>query len=164
MMSNGQSGNLDELLAPLKQHLAALEEENRALKAQLARAQQENLDLRRGIGITVMIDGRPVQTGSGPLPDIVAKPVAAMSATPTPMPVPPVATPAFATSTERRGSGDAFPTQGSNNPGATIPNELFQQPNAPGTQHSYTPPSQQSPFARNQNTPRSGGYRDFFLD
>ncbi|HKD74504.1 MAG TPA: hypothetical protein VKB76_03380 [Ktedonobacterales bacterium] len=164
-MSNGQSGSLDELLATLKQRMDALEEENHTLRAQLARTQQENLDLRRGIGITVMIDGRPIQTGSGPLPDIAVKPVAAMGAMPVQMPVPPVATPAFATSTERRGSGDAFPPQGSNNPAATIPNELFQQQNTPGAPHSYTPPPpQQSNLPRNQNPPRSGGYRDFFLD
>ncbi len=163
-MSNGQIGSLDELLAPLKKRMEALEEENRALKTQLARVQQENLDLRRGVGITVMIDGRPIQTGSGPLPDVAAKPVAAMNAVPAPMPVPPVATPAFATSIERRSPGDAFPPAGGGNPAATIPNELFQQQNASGTASPFAPQQQQSPFAHSQNGPRAGGYRDFFLD
>ncbi len=56
------SAGIEELITQLKR-MESLEEENRALRAQLAQARQELEQLRRGMGIVVTIHGRPVPTG-----------------------------------------------------------------------------------------------------
>jgi antitoxin (DNA-binding transcriptional repressor) of toxin-antitoxin stability system len=60
------AGGIEELIAPLKQRMELLEEENRALKAHLSQARQELEALKRGVGITVSVAGRPVATGTPP--------------------------------------------------------------------------------------------------
>lgn len=62
-MHNGMG--IDDLLSPLKQRLHMLEAENKQLITQLQQAQQELAELKRGVGITVMIAGKPVPTGVG---------------------------------------------------------------------------------------------------
>jgi hypothetical protein len=57
------SAGIEELIAQLKR-MESLEEENRALRAQLAQARQELEQLRRGMGIVVTVQGRPVPTGA----------------------------------------------------------------------------------------------------
>jgi hypothetical protein len=56
--------NIDDLLSPLKQRLHDLQKENEQLKSQLQQARQELADLQRGIGITVLVNGKPVPTGA----------------------------------------------------------------------------------------------------
>ncbi len=63
--------NIDDLLSPLKQRLHLLEEENQQLKAQLRQALQEAADLKRGVGITVLVAGKPVSTGTNVAPEVL---------------------------------------------------------------------------------------------
>jgi hypothetical protein len=63
MNKPGLPGN-DDLLGLLKQRMEALEEENRILRSSITQVRQELADLRRGVGITVMIDGKSVLSGS----------------------------------------------------------------------------------------------------
>lgn len=153
-MNMNLGGGIEELLSSLKQRLEMIQDENRQLKTQLAQIRQENADLRRGIGITVLIDGKAVLTGAGPLPDVAASPVAAMQS-PT---MSPTAMPAFATS-----PASMHDRQSPSGPAAaTIPSNLFQQGNTP---KPYPPPAPQNPPARDgQSNQRGAGYRDFFLD
>ncbi len=62
----------------IKQRMELLENENHALKAQLAQAQRELTDLRR---VTVLIDGKPVIPTSA---DVMPTPIAATYHTPSP--------------------------------------------------------------------------------
>jgi len=56
----------------LKHIKQRLEEENQQLKLQLAQAHQELANLRRGIGISVTIEGKTVLSGlAQPLPDVI---------------------------------------------------------------------------------------------
>jgi hypothetical protein len=69
-MNMSHGAGIEDLLSPLKQRMEALEEENRTLKNHLAQTRQELADLRRGIGITVYIDGKPVNTSVVPSADV----------------------------------------------------------------------------------------------
>ncbi len=57
-------GGIDDLIAQFRQRVEMLTEDNRALRAQLAAAQQELAELKRGAGITVLVNGQPVATGA----------------------------------------------------------------------------------------------------
>lgn len=61
--------NIDDLLSPLRQRLHTLEEENVRLRQQLQQARQEADDLKRGVGITVLVGGKPVATGTNVPPE-----------------------------------------------------------------------------------------------
>jgi hypothetical protein len=61
--------NIDDLLAQLNQQMHMLKEENQQLKTQLHQARQEVADLKRGIGITVLVGGKPVATGTSVPPE-----------------------------------------------------------------------------------------------
>ena len=61
---NNHGAGIEDLISPLKQRMEHFEEENRVLKAHLAQARQELAELKRGIGITVYVAGKPVPTGS----------------------------------------------------------------------------------------------------
>lgn len=77
------AAGLEDLLAPLRRRLDALEAENRALHDQLALAHREVRDLRRGVGLTVCVDG--VVVAAGPVasqPEAAGQPVAARSPAP----------------------------------------------------------------------------------
>ena len=170
-MSMNYGGCIEELLSPLKQRMEMLEEENRQIKGQLAQLRQENTDLRRGIGITVLIDGKAVPTGSGPLPDLGSSPVAAMHAMQSsnmPPRMSPTAQPAFATAPA--GMSERTPTNhpqasGAANPGATAPNNLFPQNPLSRPQAPAIPVAPQgAPNRDGQPNSRGAGYRDFFLD
>jgi hypothetical protein len=73
------SYNIDDLLSPLKRRMHELEEDNRRLIEQLSAARSELANLKRGIGITVLVDGKPVATGGNVAPEML----------PTHTPVPP---------------------------------------------------------------------------
>lgn len=71
-MHNMHVAGIEDLIAPLKQRMEMLEEENRALKTHLAQARQELAELKRGVGIAVYVGGKPVATGTGPgMPDVL---------------------------------------------------------------------------------------------
>lgn len=71
-MHNIHAAGIEDLIAPLKQRMEMLEEENRALKTHLAQARQELAELKRGVGIAVFVGGKPVATGTGPgMPDVL---------------------------------------------------------------------------------------------
>jgi hypothetical protein len=73
----------------IKQRMETLENENLVLKAQLIQAQRELADLRRGVGITILIDGKPIAAQLSIAPDVVPTAIAALhTVAPTP-PSPP---------------------------------------------------------------------------
>ncbi|MBA3823613.1 MAG: hypothetical protein H0X24_06865 [Ktedonobacterales bacterium] len=63
--------NIDDLLSPLKQRLHMLEEENQKLKMQLHQARAEVAELKSGQGITVLVGGKPVATGTNIPPEVL---------------------------------------------------------------------------------------------
>ena len=74
-----RTDGIDELytnIKQIKQRMETLENENLVLKAQLTQAQRELADLRRGVGITLLIDGQPIAPIA--LPDVLPTPVAAL--------------------------------------------------------------------------------------
>lgn len=79
---NFHSPDNEDPFSSLQQRWEALKDENRALKQQLAQAQQqlaqtqqELADLRRGVGITVLVGGKPVATGNSGIGPDVAPPM-----------------------------------------------------------------------------------------
>jgi antitoxin (DNA-binding transcriptional repressor) of toxin-antitoxin stability system len=132
------AGGIEELIAPLKQRMELLEEENRALKAHLAQARQELDALKRGVGITVSVAGRPVATGTPPPTDAPA----------------PAARP-YATPADRAPANAALPPGGAfarSNPADAAP--FGHIPAAPDAAPDYA----------NRTPGRPASYADYFLD
>lgn len=128
------AGGIEELIAPLKQRMELLEEENRALKAHLAQARQELDALKRGVGIIVSVAGRPVATGTPPANDAAppaARPYSPADRAPANAALPP---------------GGAF---GRSNPADAAP--FGRAPDA-------------APDITNRSPGRPASYADYFLD
>ncbi len=138
---------IDDLLTPLKQRIKAIEEENQSLKAQLAQARQELENLRRGVGIVVTIDGKPVLAGGQAGTQTTMPYVLSM---PSSGPLGPTNTPPFGTPVA-----------------STRPPNLFAAPNNPTAAGALcaglpavSPPDSRENSAKGKST----GYTDFFLD
>jgi hypothetical protein len=103
MERHGNTGfdGIAEMLLQQKKLMEALEAENRELRRQLA-------DLRRGVGITVVIEGKTIQLATDPnLQSLQASPAPATAAyTPAQRPVSQPA-PGGASSADRRENGAA---------------------------------------------------------
>ena len=155
-MSIIPSGGIEDLLAPLKKRMEKLDADCRQLELQLAQVQQENANLKRGIGITLLIDGKAVQIGSGPLPDIAMPSPQLMTPQNVYAPLPsgptPYATPAVI---NERHAPHTIPNS---NPGATTPN-LFGN-NSP---KPYVPPTPSVGMSNSDNRAGNRG-ANFFLD
>jgi hypothetical protein len=141
-------GRIEDLIAPLKQRMEALEKENQALRERLAQAQREIADLHRGVGITLLIDGKPVfgVPGMGNTP---------LSERPQPLanPTPPLGTPAVANraaiaqmSVQPAIGGSLFP-------------ERMRTPTGTGSNPPGTQDAQPAAPER-----RRTGYTDFFME
>jgi hypothetical protein len=134
MNNSGLPGN-EDLLGLLKQRMEALEEENRILRASLAQVRQELADLRRGVGITVMVDGKAVLSGS---PSSVSPDTDMVSFSPTSSPP---------------SSPDWY--HGGGSPQSPSPNP-FQEPwlpNSMGTKPSFPATNDVPVSSRTANTP-----------
>jgi hypothetical protein len=143
---NHHGAGIEDLISPLKQRMELLEEENRALKAHLAQARQELAELKRGVGITVYVAGKAVQTGLNPNPDVL--PNGAASAGP-PNPQRAFATPNL---------GNGRPLADNQNQGA--PNQGYFPPQRPNG--NIAPDA--TPDQPGRSGPRSPNYDNFFLD
>lgn len=152
---NNHGAGIEDLISPLKermeffkQRMELSEEENRVLKTHLAQARQELAELKRGIGISVYVAGKPVPTGSAGTSDAQA----ANGGAPLPN-ARPFAAPANLN--ERRPPDVASLGQANQNPQGFHP--LARQ-NAGNTPDAGSVDAQGRPNGRNANI------ADYFLD
>lgn len=145
-MANFSPG-IEDLLTPLKQRMETLEEENRVLRAQLAQTTHELENIKRGVGVTVYINGKQVASGAMIATD-GAPPQMAIS-NPANVPSGPFAAPAVLN--DRRPAPAGAPHNGAANANLFPP--------------AGRPPAQPAANGReSQPTQRNGNYVDFFLD